>query len=167
MVQLASSRRRPRCASIPAQPAAGLPQLVDVGRDVTSLEAGQIHVGHLSGWVEQKCHHTRFAEIAPSGDLLEGWRIGGGLALVEAHHMARGAPPLRQPLAVGSVGGERGSDNDRDENSKGGGNGKRRPLNDGGIGGVGLFMSWSTIALSSRVFANGVRRIGCDGFGSA
>jgi hypothetical protein len=74
---------------------------------------------HLSVRVEQKCHHTRFAEIRPPGDLLEGWCIGGGLALVEADHMARGAPPLRQPLSVRNVDGGRGS-GDRDENSKGG-----------------------------------------------
>ena len=46
--------------------------------------------------------------------------MGESLALVKVDHMARGPPPLRQPLSVGDVGGGRGSGNDRDENSKGG-----------------------------------------------
>ena len=46
--------------------------------------------------------------------------VGGRFALDEADHMARGAPPLREPLAVGSIGGERGSGNDRGKNCKDG-----------------------------------------------
>src|SRR5271168_2387441 len=102
-----SSAERVAAAGRPrhSKPAAELTQLVNVGRNVIRLEARQIHVGHLSVRVEQKCHQTRFAEIWPPGDLLEGRCIGGGLALVEADQMACCAPPLRQPLSVGNVGG--------------------------------------------------------------
>src|ERR1700674_5250511 len=58
---------------------------------------------HLGMGVEQKRHETRFAEILPFCDLLEGRRIGVGLALIARDHMARRAPPLRQPLAVEGV----------------------------------------------------------------
>src|SRR5262245_1574129 len=78
----------------PSTPAA-LSQLADVGCDVAGLETRQVHIRNLGVRVEQKCRKARFAEIRPSGDLLERRRIGGGLTLVKADHMARGAPPLR------------------------------------------------------------------------
>jgi hypothetical protein len=93
-------------------------QGADVSRDVIGLDLRQTHIRHLSVRIEQERHQTRFTEIRPIGDFLEGRRIRVSMALVGGDDMACCAPSHRYPLAVGDVRGEDGRRHDRGKDSK-------------------------------------------------
>jgi hypothetical protein len=91
-------------------PSPELTQRSYVSRDVTGLDARQVHVRHLGMRIKQKRRDARLAEARPLGDVLKRRGIRIGLPLSEADDMARSAPPFRQPLAVKGVSGQCGAD---------------------------------------------------------
>ena len=76
----------------------------DIRRDIGRLGARQIHVRHFPMRLEQEPEYAGFAEFRPLRNLLERRSVPVRLALDGGDHVARGAPALGEPLAIGGVG---------------------------------------------------------------
>src|SRR6516225_3277227 len=69
--------------------------------------------------VEQEGGYARLGESRPLGDLLEWRSIGVGLALGGCDNVARRAPTLGEPPAIGGIGRRRGLHKERHTDAKG------------------------------------------------
>ena len=87
----------------------------NVGRDVASLDAGEIHIWHLGVRIKQERCEAHFTEIGPPGNFPKRRSIRARLVLAGGNDMARGTPPFCQPRAIEGIGRDCWPDHADDE----------------------------------------------------